>query len=263
MALRITHNEITLFDINLKDRIQLEQGDNVSTPLAKILHILLSIKKNTASLPSNPTDIVIFSIDQFEITSNTEQLENKNRTLQNIRLFIGVFAPIGINALGAGTTQLGLAVKAENVAVVDELLKCGAEPITSLSQGLTQGWSSDNVPEIILAVSTNSVQMTGLLLQNVNYEQEVLDMVLFGACYSDSYDVIPLLVKKGARINKHNRNGDTPLMIASRKNLPRLVRVLLKHGADRTLTNNQGETAFDIASEQKNIEIRDLGTVLK
>ena len=49
--------------------------------------------------------------------------------------------------------------------------------------------------------------------------------------------------------------GDTPLIIASRNGHQDMVEMLLNHGADLTLQNDNGENALDVASPalRKNI----------
>ena len=52
-------------------------------------------------------------------------------------------------------------------------------------------------------------------------------------------------------LNRPNKGGRTPLMVASLWGKPEVVRVLLAAGADKDLRNNKGKTAFDIAIEYK------------
>ena len=42
--------------------------------------------------------------------------------------------------------------------------------------------------------------------------------------------------------------GDTPLIIAARNGHEDIVEMLLNHGADLTLQNDNGESALDVAS---------------
>ena len=57
-----------------------------------------------------------------------------------------------------------------------------------------------------------------------------------------------MLLKAGATVDVVNSAGATPLMNCGITNQPEVAKLLLKYGADRTLQNNQGQTAMDLAS---------------
>lgn len=72
--------------------------------------------------------------------------------------------------------------------------------------------------------------------------------------------IVNLLIEKRADVNHKAKNGDTPLLRAAEfarsafterehQVALRIVRVLLEHGADPTVRNNDGETVLQIASE--------------
>ena len=52
-------------------------------------------------------------------------------------------------------------------------------------------------------------------------------------------------------LNHPDDYGDTPLMAASGRGKPEVVRVLLAAGADKDLRNHNGQTALDLAIEEK------------
>ena len=54
--------------------------------------------------------------------------------------------------------------------------------------------------------------------------------------------------KRTAVDAKDPMTGDTPLIIAARNGHERMVDLLLTHGADLTLQNDNGESALDLAS---------------
>ena len=43
----------------------------------------------------------------------------------------------------------------------------------------------------------------------------------------------------------HTKTGETALMLATSRNCPTLVKVLLEHGADVTQVNNEGKSVLD------------------
>jgi ankyrin repeat protein len=67
-----------------------------------------------------------------------------------------------------------------------------------------------------------------------------------------------LLVDKGADPNAKAQSGSTPLHTVAFTGDRASLDLLLKHGADPALTNNEGKTAADIARERGNQEIADL-----
>jgi len=52
--------------------------------------------------------------------------------------------------------------------------------------------------------------------------------------------------------------GQTPLMYSARNNSADTARLLLEHGADRSIADNDGKTAYDFAVENGNIELMEL-----
>ena len=54
-----------------------------------------------------------------------------------------------------------------------------------------------------------------------------------------------VLLRAGANVNSTNAFGETPLHIAAIYDRHNVIELLLKEGADETIVNNHGETAFD------------------
>ena len=61
-------------------------------------------------------------------------------------------------------------------------------------------------------------------------------------------DLCYYMIKNGADINKKNKEGNTPLMIAAASYNYAIVGVLVNMGADYNIKNKEGKTAIDIAS---------------
>ena len=82
---------------------------------------------------------------------------------------------------------------------------------------------------------------------------------LMETCASEraAADLIPLLVEHGADVNKVDSSGNTPLMIAcktSATNALQVGKLLLKYGADVTVTNNAGRDVFYLCEKGDKVE---------
>lgn len=80
----------------------------------------------------------------------------------------------------------------------------------------------------------------------------------------DSKKIIIFLISKGAPINQKTSSGLGPLLssqtalhLAIQHNLPEIVEILLDHGADTTIKNKDGLTAYELAVEKGNQKIKE------
>ena len=64
--------------------------------------------------------------------------------------------------------------------------------------------------------------------------------------------VIRTLVKLGADVNKADTDGQTPLMYSVSDGEDR-VKLLLALGADKTIKDKQGNTAYDLVKDKKTV----------
>lgn len=62
------------------------------------------------------------------------------------------------------------------------------------------------------------------------------------------------LILNGVNIDCIDRNGDTPLHLATEKGFTQLAYLLLKHKAKHDIQNKDGKEAIDIAVEQVNFK---------
>jgi len=61
--------------------------------------------------------------------------------------------------------------------------------------------------------------------------------------------VYKLILASGPNTNLPDRNGDTPLHLAASSGNAVTVRLLLEHGADPSLVNAEGKTAWQCAHD--------------
>jgi uncharacterized protein len=97
------------------------------------------------------------------------------------------------------------------------------------------------ISPLMLAVSLNNELMVSALLQhgsNINYQST--DDSSYWACIKKSYILF--------------EHGDTALIYAARLQLPNMVKLLLEHGANRSIKNAANKTVHDLALESNNQE---------
>ncbi len=81
---------------------------------------------------------------------------------------------------------------------------------------------------------------------------------IFTAVQSGHAEIVLSLVESGVDVDIRDFQRDTPLTRATSRNNRRMVRCLLSKGANVKLPNNNGQTAWAIDLEAKNIESRSL-----
>jgi ankyrin repeat protein len=148
--------------------------------------------------------------------------------IDSLRLLLN--APVNINAGGfIGMTALNLATGHANLAAVRLLLDKGADV------------NAANVSEF--RVKNGLIALSRLT-------------ALMSAAESSS-DVMQALIKAGANVNAKDVRGMTPLMfaVATDSPDPRIVRLLLDHGADTAVKSTDGERALDWAKKFNNPEV--------
>jgi ankyrin repeat protein len=88
-----------------------------------------------------------------------------------------------------------------------------------------------------------------LLKQGAKQEpDQLLDLLVRAG--NTSRDILPLLIKRGARINHQDEAGQTPLMHAIAAGNRVLVKNLIQNGADVNLADTAGRRPLAVAREQ-------------
>lgn len=67
--------------------------------------------------------------------------------------------------------------------------------------------------------------------------------------------MVKLLLKNGADVNARNKSHKTPLHKAAKAGHPKVIEILLKHGAKKDLKDDRGRTALQYATSTKHNDI--------
>src|SRR3954467_2437773 len=136
-------------------------------------------------------------------------------------------APKPAAASADGTTLLHVAVRANDLAKVQSLLRAGADASSANRYGITP---------LSLAAENGNGEIVSILLKAGADPKAVLpgdQTLLMTAARTGNPEVVKLLLDRGANPNaKESTNGETALMWAAAQNHPEAVRVLASHGAE-------------------------------
>lgn len=80
---------------------------------------------------------------------------------------------------------------------------------------------------------------------DVNAQKNNGETLLFKEVYPET---IEILIKSGASVNIVNKNGDTALHYAAKRNDLESILLLLKYGANVRLTNSKGAKPADMCT---------------
>jgi len=126
------------------------------------------------------------------------------------------------------------------------------------------------VGELFNAVTCNNIRLIKELIKekrvNVNMKNEDgWTAVMYAIVYDYEHtNCIRALIKAGADVNAKDKDGFTPLMIASMYGHIDCIRELIKAGANVNLKNKNGETALMIAEKYGYTNcVKELKRVLK
>ncbi|XP_076442764.1 uncharacterized protein LOC143281437 [Babylonia areolata] len=155
--------------------------------------------------------------------------------------------------LAASTTNLNVrnfrnetpiiaAARMGELAVLEQLLKMGADPDSRDHRGMTA---------LMFSVMYGMKKVTRLLLSygaNLNLRSTMGETPLLMAISSDSLEVAKILLEAGANVNDVSDDGYPALMVAAYSNFTNIVRLLLSYGVDVHMSNPMGYQAMHIAA---------------
>jgi len=192
---------------------------------------------------------------------------------------------LDVNATGSrNMTPLGVSLGMLNPYIAAILMRAGADANIKDEDGLSpydfaKKWKLDldamkniNYKEkdnedfypLFDAVKYADEEMIEKLIKGGANVNKVTKYDMSPISISDKENITRLLVKLGADINAQDDEGKTPLMEAAEFgiNIIPKVKLLLSLGADKSIKNNKGQTAYDLRMEQKNVS-EELKALLK
>ena len=116
---------------------------------------------------------------------------------------------------------------------------------------------------LMFYIVSNNVDIATILVEYPNINVNIRDTTGSTALNlavnePDMLPVIKLLIGRGANIDNADTMGETPLMLATLSDNKEIVEFLVDSGADKTLKNKRGQTAYDIAKEENNARLYSL-----
>jgi ankyrin repeat protein len=169
----------------------------------------------------------------------------QTKNLRTVRYLITRGANLNIQGTD-GKTALHLAAASNNVDIFTTMIKSGAKPFTTDYIG--------KYP-IDYVASPLKEQFETIVAQ----AEPDKNQALFSFVTKGSIQPVSHLIEEGVDLNIRDKNGDTPLMIAVRKNDTQMTNFLLSKGASTIPMNNSGEHALGIAQKNGNL---DLATII-
>src|ERR1700733_3960848 len=157
----------------------------------------------------------------------------------------------------SGETPLHETCSNNNIEMAKLLINHGADVNSKADHDIT--------PLYNVCSSNGNVELAQLLIShgaNINMrDKQWGDTPLQRACSQGYLEVVKLLINHGADINIQNTwKGNTALHKACLQNNLEVARVLINNGADLNVRNHFGETALDLANENKHTQIAELLT---
>jgi ankyrin repeat protein len=201
-----------------------------------------------------------------------------------LKFSLYLLATIGFSsALSGSYEDFFIAVKRDDAAVVQSLLRRGFDPNTLDPKGQTGLYLALSEPSLKVAQVLADFPATKVELRNAADESPLMMAALKGhldmarrliardadvnktgwaplhyAATNGHLEVMQLLLDNHAYIDAESPNRTTPLMMAAMYGTPAAVKLLLDAGADASLRNVQGLSAIDFAQRAGRKDVADL-----
>ena len=185
----------------------------------------------------------------------------KNIRTQNIdKIIENIESGVNINITiqdEHNITPLHIASQIGNINMVRILLSKGADPTITDSRGYNPfhlaAYHGHMKISSLLVNSMNMCKNKNRDIEKISYMTPLHKAVSVG-----NYNIVNLLIKKGADISAKNGRGETVLHIASKKGDKDILSALLKNNPNLEAEENNGRTPLHFAIKGGDVEIVDL-----
>jgi len=149
-------------------------------------------------------------------------------------------ADVNYVAPDTGISPLIIAATKKNPSAAEQLVKAGAN-VNYIDRS--------GIPVLVWALIGNNIETATMLIEH-GANPNVSRVMIAALAHGDS-DFVGLLVKKGVDVNGY-AFGKMPLIVwCAKNNLPKSAEILIKHGADTKVADENGSTALDYALVEK------------
>jgi ankyrin repeat protein len=143
--------------------------------------------------------------------------------------------------------------------IITSLLSSKLDPDSALSLSSAKNHANNTVSALTIAAQENDLKLAKILIDfgckvNDNINRYVL-LVLINSNKGDISEFVYLLVNHGIDVNQCDADGNSPLILATGKELTNVVNILLDSNIDIDHKNAQGNTALHIAVLSGKIEL--------
>jgi hypothetical protein len=214
--------------------------------------------------------------NKIEVVVTAENGETKTYTINVIRKEAGL-------AISTDSTLSTLQIKGENISFSPtkylynvtifpgtEELKFYLEPSNEKAQQFqdyfyvlpnTKRYNQIHLDYLHWATRRNNLEIVELLLKSgakIDKKNNISETALIYAVDDNNYEMVKFLLNNGADANIKNKYNDNSLIIAIKNNNYEIVELLLYAGVSIDSETDNGDTALIIASSNNNREIVEL-----
>jgi ankyrin repeat protein len=149
--------------------------------------------------------------------------------------------------------------------IITTLLSSKLDPDSALSLSSAKNHPNNTTNALTVAVQENDIKLARILIDfgckvTDNINRNVL-LVLINSNKGDISEFVYLLLNYGIDVNHCDADGNSPLILATLKELINVVKFLLENNADIDHKNIQGNTALHIAVMNGNTDL--ISVILK
>lgn len=155
-------------------------------------------------------------------------------SVRQLKQLLVLGADINYQNAENGYTALMVAVAGFHDRIVEYLLQQGANPLIK---------------------NHNHKIASELIPSRCSVYPILKDYELLFATSFNEVATVKRILDEGALVNNQDADGNTPLMIAVKRNLVEMVELLFHQGADLSLVNTDGQNSFDLASDTKMVSL--------